>query len=137
MSEELARQLEEQATRLRASAPGGMQIPAFKSFLGPAPAPPSVTTVAPLLTMADVQAEVQRQLHAAAAQAAPPVAPADQTEQALMALLSQSIAPTEMDWVRQHIKDGAPAFVPFMQSDTVKTLMRMGYEAYREFSAQK
>lgn len=135
MSEELARQLEEQATRLRAgAAPSGMQIPAFKNLFGQAttPAPIPSAPSAPLEKL--IEEMLDRKLQARLPQPAAPTA--DQTEQALMVLLSQSIAPAEMEWVQQHIKAGAPAFVPFMQSDTVKTLMRMGYEAYREFSAQ-
>lgn len=134
MSAEQVAMLERQLEQARQSLNGGgaMAIPAFKGLTMP-PATPPVTPGANNL-QAVVQAEVRRQLaEMPAPQAAPPGPGA--VEQAMMVLLSQSIKPEEMQWVQGHIKEGAPGFVQFMQSDTVKTITQMAFEAYKEFLA--
>lgn len=135
MSIELAQQLETQAAALRASANSAPPLPTFKSAAARTPLPPlPALTPAPTANIqALVQQEVARQLAAMAPPAAPPAPAQGHVEQALMVLLEQSITPAEMEWVRGHIAEGGPGFVEFLQSDTVKAVMQMGFEAYKEF----
>lgn len=132
MSAELAAQLREQARQLEEAAKlESLRLPTLKSITSQTQPPPQLPHPGNLQVL--VQQEVARQLAEAKPIAQP--APAAKTDEMLMLLLSQSIKPEEMEWVSQHIKEGGPGFLEFLKSDTIKAIMQMGFEAYKEFLA--
>jgi hypothetical protein len=154
---EQAAQLRSMAAQLEASTAANLNgMPTNQGFANlfqmpttppPAPAPLNPTSLevlvsglvekgidaklGPIIKQAQ-QAITQAQQQAQAAQAANP---AGNMMMAFSTLIQASLKPDEVQWVQEHVAGGSPGWPQFLQSETLRQLIQMGYEEYRKFLA--
>lgn len=55
--------------------------------------------------------------------------------QMLMGLASKALSPEDLTYLQNHIKDGAPGIIPFMDSELLVQIFQLGFMEYKEFLA--
>lgn len=53
----------------------------------------------------------------------------------MLQVLQAALPPESMTWVTEHMKGGAPGFLQFLQSETIRSVLQLGFEEYKQFLA--
>ena len=115
--------LEDQVRVLKQSDPTQANLPEpLQAFPGTAKA-----------LEAFVDAKVAEGIKKHAATVAVPVAPPNQFYAVAQQLLLASLKPAEVAWIVEHVGQGSPGFAQFLQSESIKTVVQVGFETYKEF----
>lgn len=59
--------------------------------------------------------------------------PAERLTEIAQGLAVASLQPAEVLWLSEHLRKGAPGLDQFLQSDSIKTVVQMLFETYKDF----
>jgi len=78
---------------------------------------------------------LQQQMTALQQQAVQAANSSDALKAGMLQVLQSALPADSMAWINDHIQKGSPGFMQFLQSETIKSVLQLGFEEYRQFLA--